>query len=233
VLFDGPTQSGKTVLCRLVTRLNAYAVVFGTKPVDPSLDAYAAEGYTRIDHWPPTPSDYRKARAAGATYSYVKDGGKRVRSDPAVRFLLWPRIKTRADLRRYRSVYAAAMEGMFIEGRWCFVIDEGLWMASRNGLDLGQQMRDMAYGSASNKVSMHLLVQRPANLPPDCWTNCGQALIFHGGHPDDIRKLASLSVYQPRQAQQAIARLRGHQFLDLPCHAGAEWAVSQVDPAAI
>lgn len=231
ILFDGPTRSGKTVLCRMVARLQAYVLVLGTKPRDPSLDAYLQEGYTRIDHWPPTRDDVRKARGSGATYSYVQGG--RVVEAPAVRFILWPKITERADLTKYRNVYAKALDSIFVEGNWCVVMDEGLWLASRKGLNLGDSMAAHAYASAGNNVSMYLLVQRPANLPPDCWTNVMQALIFHGGHPDDVRKLASLSVYDPREVQQAIRRLRGHQFLDLPCRGGAEWAVSEVDPKLV
>lgn len=214
ILFDGPTQSGKTVLCRLVSRFHSYNVVFGTKPVDPSLDAYVKDGYVRIDHWPPTRNEIKKS-------TEMNNG--------AVRMILWPKIKTRADLRRFRPVFAKALEMIFIEGRWCFIVDEGLWLASPKGLDLGQELADTAYACASNKVSMHLLVQRPAYVPPITWMSCMQSLIFHGGNTRDIRELASLSTYDPREAAMAVRQLRGRQFLDLPCRGGREWSVTEVD----
>ena len=55
VLFVGPTQSGKTVLCRKLAALRSFVVVFGTKAHDSSLDAYLADGYRRIESWPPKP----------------------------------------------------------------------------------------------------------------------------------------------------------------------------------
>lgn len=220
-LFVGPTQSGKTLLCRMEARHRQYTVVLGTKPVDDSLDAYVNEGYIRIDHWPPRPSDYRK------------------QLDPeAVRFILWPQMKKREDLRRFRSVYQRCMESVFISGRWTIVADEGLWLSSRKGLNLGQELSDLAYGSASNKVSLYLCVQRPANVPPITWTSVSDAYIFHMGRTDDVRELASLGTYPPKAAIEAVQSLGGddgaleetHKFLYLPCRGGrGSWAISEVD----
>lgn len=211
ILFVGPTQSGKTVLCRKVVRLRDYVVVFGTKPVDASLDAYVNEGYARIDHWPPVKKDYKDQPEGQA------------------RFILWPKMKERADLRRYRDVYARALEEIFIEGRWAVVADEGLWIASRKGLNLETELGDVAYGGASNKVSLYLLAQRQANVGPVAWTSVSQALVFHMGRTDDVRDLASLGTYPPAEAVRVIQHLRGHQFLDLPCRGGVEWSISEVD----
>jgi hypothetical protein len=217
VLFCGPTQSGKTLLCRHLARLRGAVVVFGTKPVDPSLDAYVAEGYVRIDHWPPTAADYRKGRGLWADLAEPK-------------FILWPKIKTREQLRQFGHIYQKAFDEIFIEGHWCIVVDEGLWISAPSGLGLGSSLADIAYGSASNKVSLYLLVQRQANVPPVAWTSVSWAEIFHMGRLEDIREMASLGIYPRAEAQTAVQRLRGHQFMDLPCRGGAEWSISQVDP---
>jgi hypothetical protein len=224
VLFVGPTQSGKTLLCRIMCRRRRPVVVFGTKPVDPSLVAYVKEGYVRIDHWPPTNADYRR--------------GRDVWEDGDVRFILWPDIKKRADLRRFAPVYAAAMDDIFITGHWTFVADEGLWIASPDGLGLGRQLGDMAYGTASNKVSMYLCVQRPSGIPPITWTSVTWAMVFKIGKTDDVRELASLGNYDPKDAIAAVKTLNpkdrenSHQFLDLPCRGGATWSISEVDVPA-
>jgi hypothetical protein len=193
-----------------VSRLYNYVVVFGTKPVDKSLDAYVNEGYKRIDHWPPTPQEIRR------------------QSPDSQRYILWPKIKERSELRKYRDVYAKALDEIFIDGKWCVVLDEGLWLASSKGLNLAEEMSGLAYGAASNLVSMHLIVQRPANVPPITWTSCSQAFLFHLGKTDDVRELASLGTYTPREAQEAVKHLTGHRFLDLPCRGGYEWSISEV-----
>lgn len=217
VLFAGPTQSGKTALCRLLARERRYVVVLGTKAVDPSLDAYIAEGYTRIEHWPPTRADLRANR--------------QIWPDGSVKFALWPRINKREDLRAHRATYARCFDDIFVDGRWCLVADEGLWLSSPSGLALGRQLGDVAYGSASNLVSLYVLVQRISNVPPVVWTSCSWAEIFHTGRTDDVRELASLGTYEPRETAAAVRRLRGHQFLDLPCRGGADWSITEVDPA--
>lgn len=214
-LFVGPTQSGKTVLARLEARLRDYVVVLGTKPVDSSLDAYVKEGYARIDHWPPTRSEIRK-QPEGTT-----------------RFLLWPKITKREDLRspRVRDAFLRLFDQAFIEGMWTIVVDEALWVARRSGLGLDEPLADMAYGSASNKVSLYITLQRPSGVSRLIWSNVSEAYIFHSGVRDDVRELASLGIYQPPDVVKVIAGLgtgQGHHpFLYLPCRAQGSWAVSE------
>lgn len=213
LLFSGPTQSGKTTLCRIVASLRDYVVVLGTKPKDRSLERYVADGYVRLDHWPPTRSDIRKCSGDGC------------------HFIVWPKMTTRQDLRKHTGLYLKVLDQVYAEGHWTVVVDEGLWMCNPKGLGLGDVISDIAYGSASNMVSLYLLVQRPANVPPITWTSVAQALLFHMGRTDDVRELASLGTYDPRAAVVAMQHLTGHQFLDLPTRAQAEWAISEVPPA--
>ncbi len=219
ILFIGPTQSGKTQLCRAEARLRQFVVVLGTKPKDPSLDDYINEGYLRIETWPPTPRDWRRGRA--------------IWEEGEARFVLWPKIVSREQLRAFAPMFRRALEEIYIEGRWTIVADEGLWLCSRQGLNLGDVIGDIAYGSASNKVSLYLLIQRNAGVPPITWTSVSYAEIFHMGRTDDVRELASLGIYLPKATIAAVQGLKGHQFLDLPCRAGAEWSISEMTPEAI
>ena len=210
-LFVGPTQSGKTLLCRKVARLRSFVVVFGTKVVDPSLDEYVTEGYVRIAHWPPVKRDYKDQPEGQA------------------RFILWPRMKEREDLRRFKPLFAKCLDEIFIEGHWCVVVDEGLWLASPKGLGLGDELGQTAYGTASNKVSLYILVQRESNVGPITWTSVSDAMVFHMGRVSDVRDIASLGTYPPQDCVKVIQHLRGHAFLELPCRGGAEWSISEVE----
>jgi hypothetical protein len=212
-LFVGPTQSGKTLLARMHARMRRYVVVLGTKPVDPSLDEYLAEGYERTEVWPPP----RKLLTPD------RNGD--------VRLILWPKIKARADLRRHRQQYQRFLDHAFINGRWTIVADEGLWLASRTGLNLGSELGDIAYGSASNGVNLCLLIQRPAGIPRVTWSSVSDAMVFHSGVTNDTRELASLGTIDPKAVTMAIRQLQGHDFLALPCRGGATWATSRVDLA--
>jgi hypothetical protein len=76
---------------------------------------------------------------------------------------------------------------------------------------------------------MYLLMQRPAGLPRIIWSSVMQAELFHMGITNDIRELASLGTYEPKDVATAVRRLTGHQFLDLPIRGGADWAISEVE----
>jgi len=215
ILFVGPTQSGKTTLCRYLACLRQYVVVLGTKPRDPSLVDYQADGFLRIDHWPPTKKDQREGRD---------------RWPPGhAWYLVWPPITRREQLYSFRPLFGTVLNEIFAEGNWTLVADEGLWLGSKDGLDLGRELSGLAYGSASNGVSMYLLMQRVAGIPRITWSSVMEAEVFHMGVSTDLQEVASLGTYEPRDVKVAIRRLRGHQFLSLPLRGGAEWAISEVE----
>lgn len=211
ILNVGPTQSGKSLLARMLVMSRKFVVVFGTKPKDPTLDEYLKAGFKRIDHWPPERRDLRD------------------QEDGCARFILWPKIKTIGDLRKFRPLYDKCLDSIFVDGRWTVVVDETLWFCDKEGLGLGGKLGTMAYGSASNKISFLFLMQRPAGVPRILWQSCTTALIFHMGVTNDIREMASLGTEDPKAVVQAIKRLQGHAFLDLPCRGGSQWSVSEVE----
>jgi hypothetical protein len=175
-----------------------------------NVDKYIAEGYRRIKQWPPKPSELKPA------------------ADGSVRLILWPEINQYADLRRHRETYRQCLGDVFTEGGWALGCDEGLWVASRKGLGLDSELADIAYGAASNKVSLHLCIQRPSGLSRVTWSSVSDAYVFHLGVTNDIRELASLGTYAPADAATAIRNLEGHSFLRLPCRGGAKWQVTEV-----
>jgi hypothetical protein len=211
ILDVGPTQSGKSLLAReLVVGGRKFVVVMGTKSKDPTLDAYLDAGFVRIDHWPPVPRDFRD------------------QAEGMARFILWPKIKSVDDLHRFRPLYEKCLHSIYVDGNWTVVVDETLWFCDKAGLDLGRLLGTMAYGVASNGVSLVFLMQRPAGVPRILWQSCTTALIFHMGVTNDMREMGSLGTVQPKAVVEAIGNLRGHEFLDLPCRGGARWARTEV-----
>ena len=214
-LFVGPAGSGKTVAARTFAAERKFVVVLGTKMRDEEMDAYLAEGYTRIEEWPPP----RKAT--------------KPMTDGSIRVVLWPKIKTRADLRRHRPVFAKCLDSVLVDGGWTVVADEGLWLSDKAGLGLGDHLSAIAYTGRSSGVTLMMVVQRPSGVPRNTWSNVSHAFLWHHGVTGDTRELASLGTAPPKAVAAAVQSLQGHDFLYLPCRAGTGWAVSCVDLAAV
>jgi hypothetical protein len=216
----GQTRSGKTTLLRILSRLKRANLVLGTKPGrDTSLEAYQIEeGFTRIDYWPPKKKDLTPRR------------------DGTVKLLLWPKITEYGQLRSFASIYRQALQFVIGDGNWTTTVDEGLWVCSRKGLDLGGEVSEISYGGASNGNSLHIAMQRPSGIPVIVHDQCQESYIFELGNENDLRNMASYSKYSPADTVNAVRTLnRGgqqHQFLHLPRTGGKgrHWEITEVDP---
>jgi len=218
-LYLGPTQCGKTSLARVEARLARAVVVLGTKNKDSSLDAYVQEGYQRIYAWPPTKKEVEKSRTPSGS----------------IRLILWPKFTDLNSLTdpKARDQFLKMFAQAYKEGFWTIVCDESLWLAARDGLKLDSTLSKMAYASASNKVSLYLLMQRPAGISRTTWSSASDAFIFHCGVTNDLRELASLGTYSPKDAREVIQNLTGHQFLKMPIRSGEQWVISELDRATL
>lgn len=216
-LFDGRTRSGKTTLCRVMTRMEKTTLVFGTKPHDPSLDDYIyREGFVRIESWPPRPKDLKQ------------------RGDfDQVKLILWPKMTAYGDLKKNRPHFQNALRDVLAEGSWTTVIDEGFQVCRRGGLDLGEEVSELAYGGAGNGNSLWLIIQRPSGIPVITHEQSHELYQFPTGNVNDIRALASYTGHSVREFADALRSLNrssghGHQFLHAPMYDGATWEVSEL-----
>jgi hypothetical protein len=217
-LITGPTQSGKTVLARVLARDSMAVVVIGTKQTDSSLLAYVQEGYVRIEQWPPKKSEIEEARTPSGS----------------VRFILWPKFTDLASLNddHVKDEFQKLFDWAYLYGKLTIVCDESLWLAMRDGLDLGNTLVKMAFASASNEVSLFFLMQRPAGISRTTWSNVSDAYIFKMGVDNDLREMASLGTYDPKDVREVIKKLQDKYFLKLPMRAGTPWTISKVSAEA-
>ena len=211
-LYVGRTRSGKTTLCRIMTRMDKACLVLGTKPNDPSLDDYVnKEGFLRIKQWPPTKKELRMR----GPYEQVK-------------LLLWPEMKAYGDLKRNRPHYRNALHDIQVEGAWSVVLDEGFQVCRKGGLDLGEEVSEIAYGGAGNGISQSIIIQRPAGVPVIVHEQSHELYQFKSGNLNDLRALASYAGTTPRIFADNLQTLKGHQFLHAPMVGGREWEISEV-----
>jgi len=242
-MFVGPTQSGKTVLCRVNVRDRDFVVVWGTKKRDDSLQAYVDEGYVRINRWPREHVRSGK-RQVLTTTQLVKASNGRLTEKPyrferdetgKLRVILWPDFQSLSDLRNYNDDFRKCLEDAYVLGGWSIVIDEMLWATRRTGLGLNERITELAFGAASNKVTLYMCMQRPTGMERTTWSSISDAYVFKCGVIDDIRELAALSTVDPRDAVTAIrTRISRHRFLHLPTRGQSlGWSISEVDPRVI
>ena len=238
-LFVGPTQSGKTVLCRLLARNRDYVVAWGTKKKDTSLDAYVDEGYIRIDEWPrngkPSSQLVRKTGANGKTRLVRKFYKFEPDSEGKIRFLLWPEIQELSDIPKHSDTFRRCLSSIYGLGGWSIVMDETLVAVDRLGLNLDRHIALLASQGASNKVTLYLCMQRPSGLARLTWASVSDAYVFKSGVTDDVRELAALGTVPPKDAEWVLRnQIKGHQFLHLPTRGqSAGWSISEVDPSVI
>jgi hypothetical protein len=211
LLFVGPTGSGKTVAARTLAEDRQFVIVLGTKMRDPEMEAYLEAGYVRCESWPPTRKQLKPL------------------DDGSIRLVLWPKIRNRVELRSHGPMFARCLDQLLVDGGWTVVVDEGLWCSSRDGLNLGTQLEAIAYTGRSSGVTLMMLLQRPAGVPRNTWSNASYAFLWKHGVTNDTRELASLGTEDPKTVGLAITQLEEFQFLYLPCRAGSGWTVSKVD----
>jgi hypothetical protein len=127
------------------------------------------------------------------------------------------------------------LQSVMIEGgNWHVIVDEGLWFCSKAGLNLGQEVSEIAYGGRSNGLSLSIGLQRPSGIPVVAYSNCTLAYVFKIGDENDLRRVSAYSQYPTRDVITAIRMLnkgnpkKGHQFLFLPTSGGSTWEVSEV-----
>lgn len=231
-LFVGPTDSGKTVLCRLNVRDRPFTIVWGTKKRDASLEAYIREGYVRIDSWPPRQClEWNGRRWVRRPFNHRK----LAEETGQCRMILWPEYANREDVHAKRDIFRKTLDEAYRDGGWTIVIDEGMFVARRSGLGLDAEMADVAYGARSNGVTLYLCLQRPAGIERLTWSSVSDAYIFKSSITTDLRELGTMGTADRRDVERVIQyQLTGHKFLHLPTRGQSKgWSISEVDPSAI
>lgn len=193
VTIIGGTGSGKSELARRILPIRAHSVVLGSKPRDPTLEAFEADGWQRITKWPPD-DDVRRA-------------------------LLWPPITARSDLDTLGPMFADALDDIFIEGAWAVYVDELHYATGRLGLaghlsDLWEQGRSLA-------VTLIVATQRPANIPLLAYSQATYIALFRTTDARDLDRLADISGDIDRDVlRDTVRRLPRYAFAWVDTRAG-------------
>lgn len=204
VIVTGRTGSGKTRLVRELVQLRldrgGSVVVFIAKlqPDETILRDY--KGFVRWKTWKKHPN---------VTESRV---------------LFWPDVegKTPTEARDImKREYAHALGEIFKVGKWCVVIDEGLYTTSPSGLGLSDAISHMFQLIRSAKGTMIICAQRPSHLPLSIYANVSQAFVGGAWDDADVKRLVNLDGAGDRRSlADKIRALGPHDFLwfDVAAH---------------
>ena len=196
--LTAPTQVGKTTCCQRLLRVRRFVAVLGCKVEDESLERYERDyGYRRIDEWPPPASLY---------------------PDHA-RELVWPKIKTRPDIEKWRWLYLKTVDDIFSKGKWTLVLDDAIMLEERIKLRLPVQDALFMGGS---KQSVVTLAQRPAFVTKFTWSASSWAFLGRFEDDEDARSLSNLGGVNAKRIRAAMAGLdsRNHELLFVDARAG-------------
>lgn len=202
----GETQSGKSHLARQLLAQRRYSVVLGTKPRDPSLRRFQADGWKRISSWPPP------------TY--------------ARRALLWPHIEERDDVAAVAPVMREALDAIYLEGAWTVWADELPFLVrdKRPGLGLREELELLWMQGAALGVSVGSACQRPWDVPQLAYSQATHIILFRATDDRDLKRFSEIGGRIDKQALRHVVR-NLPDFAFVACHTRNGSAIISRAPA--
>src|SRR4249920_1749375 len=208
VLITGPTKSGKTTLARHVVeerikRGGFCMVLIGKLTPDPTI-AEEYKGWARWDSVR-TPITHRfRAPAPHESKILLQPDIDKVKSVPAKR-----------DIQR--AVFRDVFDYLADKGRWTVQIDEGLYTADPQFLNLGRELGMIHNLGRTSNVSLVTLAQRPAHLPRVLYSAAAHAFAGRAATFDDRKRLAELpGNWDQKSLNSRIATQNRHEFTWIP-----------------
>lgn len=195
VALIGPNGQGKTTLLIAILPRRTYVSVLVTKPRDETIDRLVASGYDRYEEW------------------------LDIDPDKSPRRVIWPDATRIGAQEKQAKVFRHAMDEMFVDGRWCTVIDEGQYFARR--LKLGDAMMDYWTQARSNKISFVVGTQRPAWVPVEMYGESTHVFIWRTVEREALRRVSDLGAANVDVAKAVIQNLEPHQCLYVNTRTGA------------
>lgn len=200
LIISGDTGSGKTELGRYVDQIRidrgGFLVVFVVKKTDATIERDYA-GWTRWERWKKNPSPHEN------------------------RVLLWPDIsKTKSTDEAkalQREVFAEAIAGLWRVGKWSVDFDEGLYMCSRDYMNMSDDIGMLHALGRSEGLTLVTKMQRPSNVPLIVYGSASNAFVGRTRNQDDNKRLAELGGRNSaRDLSGRISQLGRHDFLWIP-----------------
>lgn len=191
----GPTSAGKTHVARLLLPRRDYVVAIATKPRDPLVDRFRADGFKIVRQWPPPP---------------LVD-----------RVLLWPRMRTPDDVLDQRETIRQALADIYVQGGWTVYIDEMSYVTGRP-LNLSAELELLWTQGRALGVTVVAATQRPAHVPLVAYSQATHVLAWQTNDDRDVKRLGEIAGPFDRHALgEVVAGLPPHAFAHISTRTGS------------
>jgi len=167
-----------------------YAVAFGTKPKDATLEKLLQRGWRRLETWNPRPGERR--------------------------IVLWPKFEKPSDMANQQRVFADALGKIFTEGGWCVYVDEARYFV--DVLKLAPYLRLYWYQGRSLGISLVTTTQRPAYMPLELYDAATHLFIWRENDRVNLTRLGGIAgqeggSFDGRAIARIVSSLPRHQSL--------------------
>jgi hypothetical protein len=199
VTIIGPTGSGKTHIALEIAEIRAYVLVIACKAKDPLLAELRARGYYQTE-----------------TMEIPYIDGTPVHK----RVIYWPRVSEKMskgdsalEMEIQSEKVRQALNYAKINGSWCLVIDEGVWVC--RDLKLQRHVDALHFTGRTLGVSVILSAQRPSWVGQWAMSQADHLFIFQTAHREDGKSLGDIAGVDWQIVRDVVATLDAdrHEFL--------------------
>lgn len=178
-----------------------FVVVLATKPKDETLEHFKGRGFVVMRRWNETPEGYPPEDFRPGIYPMYTHR------------ILWPRAVGLGKQQQQRNTILPAIEQIFSEGGWVLLIDEGLYITDRELLNLHKEYRDFLLRARSLGNTVVTLMQRPAWIPREAYSQVRHLFMWRASDESDLDKLQGIGGLSGKRVRAIAANLKLHEVL--------------------
>lgn len=178
-----------------------YVTVLATKPKDETLEIFKQHGFVVMRRWNEAPQGYPPEDLRPGIYPLYTHR------------ILWPKAVGLGEQQGQRKIIIPAIERIFAEGGWVLLIDEGLYITDRELLNLHKEYRDFLLRARSLGNTVITLMQRPAWIPREAYSQVRHLFIWRATDESDLDKLQGIGGLSGKRVRAIAASLKMHEVL--------------------
>lgn len=175
ITLIGPTGCGKTTLAIALLAERKWAVAFGTKPRDKTL-----EGLIRNQSWRKIPTIHKRPGFIPGPRGEIKP----------VKLVLWPKFEKITDVDKHGPVFTEALAELFLEGNWTIFADEIGYLSKIP--EVRESLITVWTKGRALGLSLVTAMQRPAWVPLESYSSATHLFFWQSSDAVDVKRLKQI-----------------------------------------